>query len=308
MRAKLEFLVDGYLDYLKVERGLSPNSVAAYGTDLVLFIGFLNEETIDEIDASAVAAFLVAQSKDGRGARTQARYLSALRGFFRFLVEEKVIESDPTQLLERPKIRSSLPDVLNEEEVRALIAAPQGQKKNRVRDRAMLSLAYSAGLRVSELVNLTMADLNLESGFVSAFGKGRKRRVVPIGAPAIESISTYLQDVRVDWDRNQAVELFLTSRGSKLTRQAVWKLFKKYAREVGISKDVSPHKLRHSFATHMLRGGADLRSLQTLLGHADISTTQIYTHVANERLRESHQRFHPRAKKMPISKASTSES
>jgi integrase/recombinase XerD len=197
-------------------------------------------------------------------------------------------------LLEGPRLLRRLPDILNRDEVLRLLETPKGPKPNRVRDRAMLHTMYAAGLRVSELVDLDLADVNLEEGFVSALGKGNKRRIVPIGAHARAAMAEYLSEVRPKWARSASRACFVTARGKAMTRQGFWSLVKKYARAAGITKPISPHKLRHSFATHLLAGGADLRSVQTMLGHADISTTQIYTHVTGEHLRKMHERYHPR--------------
>jgi integrase/recombinase XerD len=241
-----------------------------------------------------VAGHLVTLSQAGLSARTQARALSSIRGFFRFLVQERRQQLDPTELLEGPRLLRKLPDVLNRDEVLRLLNAPLGVKPNRIRDRAMLHTMYAAGLRVSELVNLDLADLNLEEGFVSALGKGNKRRLVPIGEHARSALAEYLTEVRPRWAKPASRACFVTSRGKPMTRQSFWSLAKRYARAAGITKPISPHKLRHSFATHLLSGGADLRSVQTMLGHVDISTTQIYTHVSGDHLRKMHERYHPR--------------
>jgi integrase/recombinase XerD len=217
-----------------------------------------------------------------------------MRGFFRFLVQERRRDRDPTELLEGPQLLGKLPDVLNRDEVLRLLQAPSGDKPNRVRDRAMLHTMYASGLRVSELVDLDLGDVNLDDGFVSALGKGNKRRIVPLGAHARAALAEYLATVRPKWAKPSSRACFVTARGKAMTRQSFWAIVKKYARAAGITKPISPHKLRHSFATHLLAGGADLRSVQTMLGHADISTTQIYTHVSGEHLRKMHERYHPR--------------
>ena len=224
----------------------------------------------------------------------QERALSAIRGLFRFLVQDSRQARDPTELLEGPKLMRKLPDVLNRDEVSRLLSAPSGDKPNRVRDRAMLHTMYAAGLRVTELVELDIADVNLEEGFVSALGKGNKRRLVPLGEPARDAMVEYLREVRPRWAKPASRAFFVTARGVAMTRQGFWKVVKKYAKAAGIVKPISPHKLRHSFATHLLAGGADLRSVQSMLGHADVSTTQIYTHVAGDHLRKMHERYHPR--------------
>jgi integrase/recombinase XerD len=270
--------------------------VDGYARDLVRFGAWLADEeaSFDQVDEARVAGYLVTLSQSGLSARTQARALSAIRGFFRFLIQERRLQADPTELLEGPRLLRKLPDILNRDEVLRLLNAPAGSKLNRVRDRAMLHTMYAAGLRVTELIDLDLSDVNLEEGFVSALGKGNKRRIVPIGVHAREAMVEYLAEVRPKWARPASRACFVTARGKAMTRQSFWKLVQKYARAAGITKPISPHKLRHSFATHLLAGGADLRSVQTMLGHADISTTQIYTHVSGEHLRKMHERYHPR--------------
>jgi integrase/recombinase XerD len=296
MSAAFDGALDDYIQHLRVERGLSKHTVEAYARDLVRFGARLTEENVslDEVDETQVAGYLVTLSQEGLSARTQARALSSVRGFFRFLVQEGQQQCDPTELLEGPRLLRKLPDILNRDEVVRLLEAPAGSKPNRIRDRAMLHMMYAAGLRVSELIELDLGDVNLEEGFVSALGKGNKRRLVPIGSHARAAVVEYLAEVRPKWARPASRACFVTARGKTMTRQGFWGLVKKYARAAGITKPISPHKLRHSFATHLLAGGADLRSVQTMLGHADISTTQIYTHVSGDHLRKMHERYHPR--------------
>jgi integrase/recombinase XerD len=294
--AALDCRLDAYLLHLRVERGLSSRTVDAYSGDLARFVKHVSdhEVSLDDIDETVVAGYLVRLSSQGLSARTQARALSSIRGFFRFLVQEGARAKDPTELLDGPRLNRRLPDVLNHDEVMRLLAAPAGEKPNRIRDRTMLHTMYAAGLRVSELVGLELGDLNLDEGFIAVLGKGEKRRIVPIGEHARVALREYLAKVRPRWASPSARACFVTARGRAMTRQAFWGLVKKYARSAGITKPISPHKLRHSFATHLLAGGADLRAVQTMLGHADISTTQIYTHVSGEHLRTMHQRYHPR--------------
>ncbi len=296
MFAAFDGALDDYIQHLRVERGLSKHTVDGYAHDLVRFGAWLADEraSLDATDEARVAGYLVTLSQEGLSARTQARALSAIRGFFRFLVQEGRHRCDPTELLEGPRLLRKLPDILNRDEVLQLLEAPTGSKPNRVRDRAMLHTMYAAGLRVTELIELDLANVNLEEGFVSALGKGNKRRIVPIGAHARVAIAEYLAKVRPKWARPASRACFVTARGKAMTRQAFWSSLKKYARATGITKPISPHKLRHSFATHLLTGGADLRSVQTMLGHVDISTTQIYTHVTGDHLRKMHERYHPR--------------
>ncbi|MGB5813269.1 MAG: site-specific tyrosine recombinase XerD [Polyangiales bacterium] len=296
MSVAFDGALDEYIQHLRVERGLSPHTVDGYAHDLTRFGSWLLDEgtRLPVVREVNVAAYLVSLSQLGLSARTQARALSAIRGFFRFLVQEGRHDRDPTELLEGPRLLRKLPDVLSHDEILRLLEAPVGDRPNRVRDRAMLHTMYAAGLRVTELVNLDLGDVNLAEGFVTALGKGNKRRIVPIGEHARVALRSYLADVRPRWARAASRACFVTSRGGPMTRQSFWALVKKYAVAAGITKQISPHKLRHSFATHLLAGGADLRAVQTMLGHADISTTQIYTHVSGEHLRAMHRRYHPR--------------
>jgi len=292
----VDLLVDGYLAHLKVERALSPLTVEAYASDIGSFMELLEDEGIalGDADVGTIAAFLVSLSKRGLNARSQARYLSSLRGFFKYLIAEKELKRDPSTLIEGPRLSRRLPTVLSRDEVARLLVAPDPSTKRGVRDRAMIAVMYAAGLRVSELTNLALGDLNLEAGFVAAFGKGNKRRIVPLGEVAVEATQTYLREVRPHWVTPGDGSTFVTSRRRAMTRQGFWKLIKRHAAAAGITKTMSPHKLRHSFATHLLLGGADLRAVQTMLGHADIATTQIYTHVSGEHLNRMHERYHPR--------------
>ncbi len=292
----MDLLLDAYLDHLKVERGLGVATVEAYARDLGRFAAFLEAEhtTLDEADTALVAGFLVSLSRRGLSARSQARYLRSLRGFFKYAVSERHLKRDPSELVDGPKLGRRLPSVLTFEEVRRLLDTPDGRTARGLRDRAMLHTMYAAGLRVSELVGLELGDVNLESGFLAAFGKGKKRRIVPIGRAARDLVERYVREVRPRWERPGARGLFLTHRRRPMSRQAFWKNVKRYAAAAGITKLVSPHKLRHSFATHLLEGGADLRAVQTMLGHADIATTQVYTHVSGKHLSAVHGRYHPR--------------
>ncbi len=290
--------VDAYLDHLRLERGLAANTVGAYATDLGKLIDLAQGLGITDpraVDLDTIAAYLSSLGKAGIGARSAARHLSALRGFFRFLVRERAIEADPTAIVDRPRIRRKLPVWLDHDEVERLLAAPDDSTPRGIRDRAMLQLMYAAGLRVSELVGLRLAALDLRRGLVSVVGKGGKARLVPIGEVAMTALEAWLRDVRPGLVGPTETLVFVSPRGRAFTRQGFWKLVQRYARGVGINKPISPHKLRHSFATHLLQGGADLRSVQAMLGHADISTTEIYTHVADDHVRKVHQRTHPRA-------------
>jgi len=296
MNGELDLLVDEYLAVLKVERGLGPATIEAYARDLARFARFYarTEQDVRALDAGAVSGFLVSLADAGIGARSQARFLSSLRGFFKHCVEERHLLRSPAELVESPKLGRKLPNVLSREEVLRLVEKPDRATPRGVRDAAMLHTMYACGLRVSELVGLTLGDVNLEAGFVQAFGKGRKRRLVPLGAVARERIADYLARQRGAWAAPGEAAMFVTERGGPMTRQGFWKLVGRYARGAGIMQPISPHKLRHSFATHLLRGGADLRAVQTMLGHADIATTQIYTHVIGDHLQTMHARHHPR--------------
>ncbi|HJL15479.1 MAG TPA: site-specific tyrosine recombinase XerD [Sandaracinaceae bacterium LLY-WYZ-13_1] len=293
--AERDLLIDAYLQHLKVERGLGRQTVEAYATDLAGLVGFLEDEglALDEVDAAAVSGWLLELSRRGLSARSQARHLSAVRGLFKWLLAEREVERDPTELIDGPKLLAKLPSVLDREEVGRLLATPERSKRRGRRDAAMLHTMYASGLRVTELTTLKLADVNLETGFVQVLGKGDKRRIVPLGAPAQKRIEAWLPD-REAWAKPTEGALFVTSRGGPMTRQGFWKLVKRYAAAAGIDKPISPHKLRHSFATHLLLGGADLRAVQTMLGHADIGTTQVYTHVTGEHLGRMHEKYHPR--------------
>jgi integrase/recombinase XerD len=293
---RASFWLDDYLEHLKVERALARNSVEAYAHDLREFVSYLERRgaQLAELDTEHIAGFVAELAAREVGGRSQARYLSALRGLFRYLRSSRVIANDPTELLDSPRRRHGLPVVLTGEEVERLLAAPDLGQPRGVRDAAMLFTMYASGLRVSELVSMRVADLLGERGLVSVTGKGGKQRLVPIGDAALARVARYVGEVRPAWAKPSEARLFVTARGTGMTRQAFWQLVRRYVIEAGIVKPVSPHKLRHSFATHLLEGGADLRAVQSMLGHADISTTQVYTHVMGDRLRQVHQRYHPR--------------
>jgi integrase/recombinase XerD len=288
--------IDAYLDHLRVERGLGRLTLEAYAADIARYVQLLATRgcTLADADVGAVSGVLVALTQAGLSSRSQARFLSSVRGLYKHLVQEGLIVANPLSLVEAPRLSRKLPNLLSRDEVLRLLSAPDRAVPRGVRDAAMLHTLYAAGLRVSELVGLGLADLDLRTGLVAAFGKGRKRRLVPVGEVAQESLTHYLENVRGRWARPTTRRLFVTQRGSGMTRQAFWKLLKRYTRAAGIRKNVTPHMLRHSFATHLLEGGADLRVVQTLLGHTDIATTQIYTHVSGDHLRMMHQRYHPR--------------
>lgn len=288
--------LDHYLEHLRVDRSLSPRTLSAYATDLTQFVRYLELEqlTLLQVDSGVISGALVGLAQSGHSARSQARFLSALRGFLKHAVEEGWLAKDPSALVDAPRLRPRLPRLLSRDELLRLLAAPRPDNPRGLRDIAMLYLLYGSGLRVSELVGLRMAELDLRAGFVSPLGKGSKRRLVPLGEPVTEAVDAYLTQVRPRWADEKQPHVFLTSRRCPMTRQGFWKNLRAYARGVGIERTVTPHMLRHSFATHLLQGGADLRALQAMLGHADISTTQIYTHVSRDHIRDMHARFHPR--------------
>ena len=290
--------LDYFLNYLEVEKGLSLNTLEAYGRDLTRYLDSLSRHGItsmDDVRQQQVLQFLAAQKAAGLSPRSRARTLSALRTFHRFLLNEKYSGLDPTALVESPRALQPLPKLLSQAEVERLLAAPHGDEALALRDRALLEVLYATGMRVSELVGLSLGDLKLDIGCLNAFGKGAKQRLIPLGEVAIEILRDYLHNGRPKLQASVITELvFLNRRGKGLSRQGFWKNLKRYAREANITQQVYPHMLRHSFATHLLENGADLRAVQTMLGHADISTTQIYTHVIQERLKQVHQQFHPR--------------
>jgi integrase/recombinase XerD len=296
----LDSAVDLYLDHVKIERGLARNTVEAYGRDLAKFARWAGSEGLEDaekVEPRHVLQYLVSLSKGKLAVRSQARNLVALRGLFKHLRAERYVQTDPTAELELPRLGRPLPVVLSADEVDRLLAQPAGNDPRRVRDRAMLEVLYATGLRVSELVGLKLAEVNLtDPAYVSTTGKGRKQRLVPLGAAARAALEEYLAGARPRFDRGRnAPALFLTHRGGAMTRQGFWKLLGSYARAAGIRKKISPHKLRHSFATHLLERGADLRAVQEMLGHADIGTTQVYTHLSNARLKQIFKQHHPRA-------------
>jgi integrase/recombinase XerD len=291
--------LDFFFNYLSVEKGLSSNTLNAYGRDLAVYTDYLkmHEKITDPvaINQLMVLHYLNFLKSRGLSPRSRARSLSTLRSFHRFLLRENYTEHDPTALLESPRSLPALPRLLSKKEVECLLQAPTGDTPIAVRDRAMLEVLYATGMRVSELVGLRLGDLKLDLGCLNAFGKGSKQRLIPLGEVAIEILQEYLQNSRHKLLKNlTSEEVFLNVRGKKLSRQGFWKNLRNYALKAEIKQKVYPHMLRHSFATHLLENGADLRSVQTMLGHVDISTTQIYTHVIQERLQKLHQQYHPR--------------
>lgn len=293
-----EASIERFLDALWMERGLSDNTLAAYRNDLQQFAGWLTRVqhcTLLQARREHLLDYLALRSEQQRSPRSSARLLSSLRRFYAWCRRENLLQDDPTRLLASPKLGRPLPDTLSEEDVEALLNAPDVGTVLGLRDRAMLELLYATGLRVSELVQLCEHQVNLRQGVLRVIGKGQKERLVPMGEVAIDWLQRYMRESRSAMSQGQEDEaLFVTNRKRGMTRQAFWHLIKRYTRQAGIRAHLSPHTLRHAFATHLLNHGADLRAVQMLLGHSNISTTQIYTHVAQARLQELHARHHPR--------------
>jgi integrase/recombinase XerD len=292
-------LLDAFVTFLRAERNLAPRTVDAYAVDLRGWLEDLSRRNVEVARATRedVLEHLALLGQQGLSPRSRARHLAALRGFHRFLEDEKLCPSNPTDDLDTPKHGRKLPIFLTLDEVERLLAAPNEGTLAGIRDRAMIELLYATGLRVSELLKLSLNDINLTDGFLIAFGKGRKERVVPIGSHAIEKVRAYLEGARAAILKGRPSQtLFVSPRGKAFSRMGFWKLLRRYARGAGIAKPISPHKLRHSFATHLVERGADLRAVQAMLGHADLATTQIYTHVDGKRLRAVYDQHHPRGK------------
>jgi integrase/recombinase XerD len=292
-------LINEFINYLSVERGLAMNTLESYGRDLRQYSQYLEQDAESDLDAvsrTTIVSYLLHLQTQGKATATIARRLAALKAFYQFLVREKRIKNDPTANLESPKLEKRLPKVLTVSEVERLLGQPDLVQPAGIRDRAMLELLYATGIRVSELVSLSLADVSLDMGYIKCEGKGSKERIVPLGTIAIRSCREYLQAARARLVKErQESALFVNHHGHRLTRQGFWKIVKKYAHDARVDKEITPHTLRHSFATHLLENGADLRSVQEMLGHADISTTQIYTHVTRGHLKEVYARTHPRA-------------
>ena len=292
-----DLLLDQFINHLRVEKGLADNTIESYSRDLIRFLHFLKSRNVSPLHVAQDHIMDYMSTLEGAlSVRSAARNLSAIKIFFRFLVSDGKIEGNPSRLLESPKLPQRLPGVLTQNEVEMLLSQPDVSNPRGQRDKAMLELLYATGLRVSELVGLEVSNINLEAGYVRTVGKGSKERMVPMGEKALNALRDYLSDGRVGLLRKRrSPKLFLNSRGQSLTRQGFWKIIKQYGVLAGINKKITPHLLRHSFASHLLEGGADLRAVQVMLGHADISTTQIYTHVTRERLKEIHEKYHPRS-------------
>lgn len=288
-----------YLHYLKVERGLSENTINSYGIDLKLFLEYLRENEIPsfkQVNKEVIVNYMQSEKNNNKANSSILRSVSSLRKFFQYLAQEKIIEKDPMLLIDTPKKKQHLPQVLTKEEVEKLLRSPNTGQVLGLRDRAMMELMYATGLRISEIINLKLEDLHLTMGTLQTLGKGHKERIVPVGDEAIKWVNRYLEEARPKLlKQKRSNYLFLNFHGNNLTRQGVWKNLKAEVRKAGIQKNITPHTLRHSFATHILENGADLRIVQELLGHADISTTQIYTHLSNKQLADIYNRAHPRA-------------
>lgn len=297
--------MDQYLDYLMFEKGLSVNTLDSYRGDLKRFADFLDASGIRSLcdaDSPMILRHLIGLRDSGMGPRSRARHLVTLRGFFKFMVQEKILALNPARRLDLPKSGLKLPDVLSVQDINQLLNMPNPKKPAGIRNTAMIELMYAAGLRVSELVTVKLQDVNLNGCCVRVFGKGAKERMVPFGQPARQKIDFYVTTARAALlSPHTSPFLFVARAGKPMTRQGFWKILKQYAQAAGILKPITPHSLRHSFASHLLEGGADLRSIQIMLGHVDISTTQIYTHVARDHLKRMHEKYHPRGGTSPSS-------
>jgi integrase/recombinase XerD len=291
--------LQNYTNYLAVEKGLAKNTLESYRRDLDKFISFMHKQKItapESVDQNALNLFILELKKIGRATSTISRCIASIRSFFSFLLQEGIIEYNPALDMESPKIEKKLPRVLTTREVDLLLCQPKPGEHNGLRDKAMLELLYASGIRVSELVDLNITDFDPQVGYLRCRGKGMKERIVPIGSVAINYVSEYLDNSRAKLlKKNGNPALFVNHHGGRMTRQGFWKILKKYARKSNINGDITPHTLRHSFATHLLENGADLRSVQEMLGHSDISTTQIYTQITRRKIREVYDKTHPRA-------------
>ncbi len=292
-------LLDSFLDYISLERGLSINTRKAYADDIGQFLNELTAKgvsSLSQVSRKQILDHLMAMKARGMSTNSISRHLVSIKVFFRYLQQEGMLDRNVTDTMDSPKLWKILPDTLSEKEVDLLLAAPDLRKPLGVRDRAILELFYASGLRVSELANLQLADLHLDEGYIRCIGKGRKERVIPVGGESTRLLRRYLEEIRPLLCENPHVQnVFVSRRESGLCRQRLWQIIKEYTKKAGIMKNVTPHTLRHSFASHLLQNGAPLRVIQEMLGHADIATTQIYTHVNPERLKSIHQQFHPRA-------------
>lgn len=297
----MENQLKDFIHFLLVEKGLAKNTIISYERDLKSYLQYLNQveslSQLNDVQRVHIVHFLGFLKEQGKSSRTIARHIASLRAFHQFLLRDKAVDHDPSVHIETPKMERSLPKVLNLQEVEILLDSPKQNDHFGIRDKAMLEILYATGIRVSELIGLNLGDVHLTMGFVRCIGKGNKERIIPIGHTAANALQSYLSFGRPHFITKKHKEdaLFLNHHGNRLTRQGFWKILKRLAKEAGIEKDLTPHTLRHSFATHLLENGADLRAVQEMLGHADISTTQIYTHVSKTRLKDVYSKFHPRA-------------
>ncbi|MBF7029373.1 site-specific tyrosine recombinase XerD [Staphylococcus kloosii] len=295
----METIKNEYLKFIQIEKGLSSNTIGAYRRDLDKYVAYLNEHKIDHIDfvdRQTIQQCLGYLHDQGASAKSLARFISTVRSFHQFALREKYAAKDPTVLIETPRYERRLPDVLEVDEIVALLETPDISKNNGYRDRTMLELLYATGMRVSELIQLEVENVNLIMGFVRVFGKGNKERIVPLGDTVIDFLTKYIETVRPQLLKKTTTDaLFLNLHGKPLSRQGIWKMIKQTGIKANINKTLTPHTLRHSFATHLLENGADLRAVQEMLGHSDISTTQLYTHVSKSQIRKMYNAFHPRA-------------
>lgn len=290
--------IDEFINYLSVERGLANNTLLAYRRDLTKYAEFSKEKGVDDaqsVKRGHITDYMFSQKQKGLCASSISRNLAAIKTFHRFLVRERLAKEDPSDLIDTPRLWKKVPEVLSALEVEAMINASKGRGWQAIRDNAIIELFYASGMRVSELVNLKVDNVNFEVGYVRCIGKGRKERIIPIGKKSRAAVEKYCLSVRPKLaKKNMTLVLFLSRLGKQISRQSIWKIIKQYAKKAKIKREIKPHTLRHSFATHLLEHGADLRSVQEMLGHSDISTTQIYTHVDKERLKSIHSQFHPR--------------
>jgi integrase/recombinase XerD len=297
----MEEQVKNFMDYLIIEKGLAKNTILSYERDLKSYLHYLKTGesilSLNVVKRVHIVHFLSFLKEQGKSAKTIARHVASVRAFHQFLLRDKATDQDPSVLIETPRFERSIPKVLSLQEVETLLDAPKHNDHYGIRDKAMLELLYATGIRVSELIGLDIDNVHLAMGFVRCHGKGNKERIIPIGRTAADSLKHFLDVGRPQFvsQKHQDNALFLNHQGKRLSRQGFWKILKKLAREAGIAKELTPHTLRHSFATHLLENGADLRAVQEMLGHADISTTQIYTHVTKTKLKDVYSKFHPRA-------------
>lgn len=295
------FQLEDYLHFLRIERQLADNTLISYKKDLTDYLIHIFDiqqlNSLSEVERQHIIAHLRKLKADGKSPRSIARHISSIRSFHQFLLREQVTRQDPTIHLEIPQMDQKLPNFLTVEELNNLLASINLSKPQGVRDLAMFELMYASGMRISECLNLNLEDIHLTMGFVRCFGKGGKERIIPLGGAAIKACQKYMEEARPKLLKigEKTDAIFISQRGKRLTRQGIWKLLKMHAINAGIKKEITPHVLRHSFATHLIENGADLRAVQEMLGHADISTTQIYTHVSKTRLKEVYKQFHPRA-------------